>query len=300
MTDQNCEMLFEYLKSILYDDVIQPFDVNALDEPFRKLGLGLHVLQRSVEEMKTYSKDLSCGNLSGQFPSRDNFLCVNLKNLHANLNHLTWQAKQVAAGDYSQHVSYLGEFSDAFNLMTKQLQEREIYLARMAFWDQLTEIRSRRFFMEYMDNFLKKKKQATLCYMDLDGLKYVNDFYGHLEGDEYIRSFVNAVQENLENVSLFARLGGDEFCLLIENDTMEAVSVSMEHILQEFVKQNTKDYPVSFSYGLVEITGEEEIPIDKLLTSVDEAMYQKKKKNKEQFHGGQSMAAPDAQQRLGK
>ncbi|MCI5510152.1 MAG: diguanylate cyclase [Eubacterium sp.] len=209
MTDQNCEMLFEYLKSILYDDVIQPFDVNALDEPFRKLGLGLHVLQRSVEEMKTYSKDLSCGNLSGQFPSRDNFLCVNLKNLHANLNHLTWQAKQVAAGDYSQHVSYLGEFSDAFNLMTKQLQEREIYLARMAFWDQLTEIRNRRFFMEYMDNFLKKKKQATLCYMDLDGLKYVNDFYGHLEGDEYIRSFVNAVQENLENVSLFARLGGD-------------------------------------------------------------------------------------------
>ena len=53
-------------------------------------------------------------------------------------------------------------------------------------------------------------------------------------------------------------------------------------------------------HDLVEITGEEEIPIDKLLTSVDEAMYQKKKKNKEQFHGGQSMAAPVAQQRLGK
>ena len=55
-------------------------------------------------------------------PPRDNFLCENLKSIHANLNHLTWQAKQVAKGDYAQTVSYLGEFSEAFNTMTGQLQ----------------------------------------------------------------------------------------------------------------------------------------------------------------------------------
>lgn len=75
--------------------------------------------------MKTYSEALSRGNLSVKTPPRDNFLCENLKNIHANLNHLTWQAKQVAKGDYSQSVSYLGEFSEAFNTMTRQLQERE-------------------------------------------------------------------------------------------------------------------------------------------------------------------------------
>ncbi|MFR7901198.1 MAG: hypothetical protein ACLU6Y_16235 [Ruminococcus sp.] len=42
-------------------------------------------------------------------------MCENLKNMHSNLNHLTWQAKQVAKGDYSQTVSFLGEFSEAFN-----------------------------------------------------------------------------------------------------------------------------------------------------------------------------------------
>ena len=46
--------------------------------------------------------------------------------------HLTWQAKQVTAGDYSQHVSYLGEFSDAFNTMIRQLKERETQLKEEA------------------------------------------------------------------------------------------------------------------------------------------------------------------------
>ena len=71
--------------------------------------------------MKEYSAAISVGNLSVEAPPRENFLCKNLKNIHANLNHLSWQAKQVAKGDYSQSVSYLGEFSEAFNTLTKQL-----------------------------------------------------------------------------------------------------------------------------------------------------------------------------------
>lgn len=125
MEDRNSELLFEYLRSILYDSKIKALDIEELDEPFRKLGKGMQFLQHAVEEMLEYSADLSRGNLSAPSPGMDNFLCVNLKNMHANLNHLTWQAKQVAAGDYSQHVSYLGEFSAAFNVMTEQLKERE-------------------------------------------------------------------------------------------------------------------------------------------------------------------------------
>ena len=106
MEKDTCGMLFEYLKSILYDTPINRPDLEDLDEPYRRLGEGLSYLQQAVEEMLAYTADLSKGNLSGPVPSRENFLCVNLKNLHASLNHLTWQAKQVASGDYSQHVSY--------------------------------------------------------------------------------------------------------------------------------------------------------------------------------------------------
>lgn len=125
MENRNCQILFEYLKSILYDSQIERPDLASLDSPYERLGQGLKTLQKWVEEMRTYSADLSKGYLSGISPSEDNPLCMNLKNLHASLNHLTWQAKQVAEGDYSQKVSYLGEFSEAFNIMITQLKERE-------------------------------------------------------------------------------------------------------------------------------------------------------------------------------
>ena len=125
MDEKNCEVLFEYLRSILYDAQVQTPDMDSLDAPFRKLGLGLQYLEQAVREMKAYTAALAVGNLSVQPPSRDNFLCENLKNIHANLNHLTWQAKQVAKGDYSQSVSYMGEFSEAFNAMVAQLRERD-------------------------------------------------------------------------------------------------------------------------------------------------------------------------------
>lgn len=128
MEDKNCELLFEYLRSILYDPSPEKLDISQLEPQFQKLGKGLRYLDKAVREMKEYSAALSKGILSGFYPGRDNFLCENLKNLHANLNHLTWQAKQVANGDYSQTVSYLGEFSDAFNTMTEQLREREMRL----------------------------------------------------------------------------------------------------------------------------------------------------------------------------
>ena len=125
MSNENCEILFDYLRSILYDSTPTQIDVHSLDEDFQKLGIGLQYLDHAIQEMKQCSTALAKGNLSEFNPSRDNFLCANLKNIHANLEHLTWQAKQVAKGDYSQHVSYLGEFSKSFNSMTKQLKERE-------------------------------------------------------------------------------------------------------------------------------------------------------------------------------
>lgn len=125
MEDKNCNLLFNYLKSILYDSKVESLDLDLLDEPYLKLGRGLKYLETAVTEMKEYSANLSKGTLSGFTPERGNPLTENLKNVHSNLTHLTWQAKQVAKGDYSQTVSYLGEFSESFNLMTRQLKERE-------------------------------------------------------------------------------------------------------------------------------------------------------------------------------
>ena len=85
MEDRNCELLFEYLRSILYDSEVKTLEIDSLDEPFRKLGMGLQYLETAVKEMKQCSAALSKGDLSSFKPARENFLCENLKNIHANL-----------------------------------------------------------------------------------------------------------------------------------------------------------------------------------------------------------------------
>ena len=390
MSNENCEILFDYLRSILYDSTPTQIDVNSLDEDFQKLGMGLQFLEHAITELKQCSTALAKGNLSEFKPSRDNFLCDNLKNIHANLEHLTWQAKQVAKGDYSQHVSYLGEFSKSFNSMTKQLKEREeqlkleaefekkhaeivnqynqlllelirqsnddvlitdinlstilysshnkvrvkqeneiLYhffthiqkpcqwdmkdndnqyyhivtiqmdwldkpafahfihditlekkeqkrLQRQAHIDALTQVGNRYYFKDQLQAFTP----CTLCYCDLDQLKYVNDHYGHDKGDQYICNFVEILKNSIQKEDIIARLGGDEFCILFKEGSEECINDKMNTINEEFSKQAT-DYPQSFSYGTIHIECiDENNTINKLVQIADQRMYALKRKHK--------------------
>lgn len=296
MEDKNCEQLFEYLRSILYDAHVTPLDPAALDEPYQKLGYGLQYLEQAVREMKAYSAALSTGNLSEHYPSRDNPLCENLKNIQANLSHLTWQAKQVAKGDYSQTVSYLGEFSEAFNTMTRQLQEREDALKREAqaekehasvleaeaHFDPLTGIGNRYAFDQNLDKLLHKDSEFVFCFCDLDHLKHINDTFGHAEGDHYLQSFTAAVQPHLRASDFFARVGGDEFCILLKNCPQPLAERELQEI-QRYFREASDRYPQDFSYGLLHLPkGHGPLDPTTLLKQVDAAMYEQKKAHKAQ------------------
>ncbi len=66
---------------------------------------------------------LSRGELDFDVPAGKMHILQSFKNLHANLRHLTWKTQQIAGGDLTQHVDFMGDFSKAFNSMTQQLQE---------------------------------------------------------------------------------------------------------------------------------------------------------------------------------
>lgn len=123
--NKNIDILFNYLKSILYDNPVVVPELNTIEAPYYKLGQGLEVLQELTEEMLTYSSDISQGSLSVPYPSKENPLCSNLKKIHASLRQLTWQLMQVIEGDYSQQITCLGEFSNTFNTIITQLKEKE-------------------------------------------------------------------------------------------------------------------------------------------------------------------------------
>jgi diguanylate cyclase (GGDEF)-like protein/PAS domain S-box-containing protein len=85
----------------------------------------VNTLMRSLVEIRDFLLPLSRGELSSPLPSDDNRLAAPLVEMHGHLGRLTQQTQEIARGDYSQRIDFMGEFSDAFNSMVALLEERE-------------------------------------------------------------------------------------------------------------------------------------------------------------------------------
>jgi len=119
------ETLFGYLHDVIYNPANAVLNVDELPEDFHDLGSGLRYFAECVMETKTLAQALSKGDLHCKLPPPCNEIAAPLKSLYASLKHLTWQTQQVAKGDYQQSVNFMGDFSEAFNSMSQQLQERQ-------------------------------------------------------------------------------------------------------------------------------------------------------------------------------
>jgi signal transduction histidine kinase len=115
-------------------DRLQELTEGKIPEPLAVAGgeAGLHELASRVNqlieqhaEVLAFVRPLSRGELGVSVPPARNFLASPFKELHSRLTHLTWQAEQVARGDYSQRVDFMGEFSRAFNFMVEALERKE-------------------------------------------------------------------------------------------------------------------------------------------------------------------------------
>jgi diguanylate cyclase (GGDEF)-like protein len=189
-----------------------------------------------------------------------------LKSLQANLRHLTWQTKMVAAGDFSQRVDFMGEFADAFNAMVVQLDQtltellakktelsginaellREIGerkrieaalrrsredLKRLAITDSLTGLYNRGYFNRVaageIERALRYSHPLSIMMFDIDHFKRINDTYGHSSGDRVLK-MIAATTSGIFRVSdVLARYGGEEFvALLYETSAPKAVEVA--------------------------------------------------------------------------
>lgn len=125
---KTADILFDYLKNILYDSGQEPPDIDSLPADFQQLGQGLQFLSLCIKEEHEFLNALAKGDLSAEPPGADNPLAAPAKTLQAQLRHLQWQTKQIAKGDYSQRVDFMGEFSRDFNTMTTQLAARKAAL----------------------------------------------------------------------------------------------------------------------------------------------------------------------------
>lgn len=123
--DARAEIFFDFLRDLLYNPDKASGHAQKLGDEDEQLAKGMAFVANCVFEQKAASEALAKGNLSGPAPPPENELAAPLKMIQASLKHITWQSQQVAKGDYKQRVDFMGEFSESFNTMVEQLDQRE-------------------------------------------------------------------------------------------------------------------------------------------------------------------------------
>ncbi len=147
--------------------------------------------------------------------------------------------------------------------------------------DDLTGLYNRRTIynrLEYLiDESRKTKKSVYLGILDLDHFKDINDRYGHLYGDEVLRTISNKILTNVRTEDIVGRYGGDEFVIVFHDIDYESVNTIMERLLMEVNKLDFDKCKLSFSCGVAVWNGESS---EKLFERADAFMYDVKKLGK--------------------
>ncbi|NTV90300.1 MAG: GGDEF domain-containing protein [Clostridiales bacterium] len=157
---------------------------------------------------------------------------------------------------------------------------------RMINLDDLTGVWNRGTFSYYMSHRAKLHvgKPFGVILIDLDGLKQINDRFGHFEGDEALVTTARLLRTTLRRTDIAARMGGDEFIILVDCDTKETLDqlvVKLKAAFAENTMNSGKPYSLKFSYGAELFDGAAYADVDRFLHHVDDLLYENKKAGKQ-------------------
>ncbi|MGA2158459.1 MAG: diguanylate cyclase [Dehalococcoidia bacterium] len=179
----------------------------------------------------------------------------------------------------------LARLKDAEELLSRQVVE----LQNIAIHDALTGLLNRRGFFILIEQQMKlaarMKGKTYVFYIDVDGMKWINDTLGHDEGDNALVATAKFLIENSRKSDIVARLGGDEFVLVAIDALEESQQLIISRMLRNLEKFNskmTRGYKLSLSIGVALYDVEKPCSIDELLSRADRLMYEQKNRKKTQ------------------
>ena len=189
------------------------------------------------------------------------------RHLHVRAYEVEWDRKTAI-------IYAVSDISDSKN----EIKELEIH----AYHDSLTNLYNRAYGMKTLEEWIEDKKRFVLVFADLDRLKYINDEFGHNEGDMYIMNAAKHLRAFPEN-AVICRLGGDEYMALIPDvgsNEIEEISAEIYNNLSTDEYLSDKEYSYSISFGLVEVDTDNTLHSSVILNNADEKMYESKKARK--------------------
>lgn len=190
-------------------------------------------------------------------------------------------------------AAYLSQLQrdEAYRALRKSqqaLMETNLELQRLTNVDGLTGLSNRRYFEEYYQtewiNAVREKKPISILMVDIDHFKQYNDTYGHLAGDEVLRSVALALKETFRRPKdLAVRMGGEEFIVVLPQTTASELAVlvtravlAVEALNLPHIASPVADHVTISVGGATRLPEREEFPFS-LVEAADKAMYEAKR-----------------------
>ena len=213
-----------------------------------------------------------------------------LSDLMALAHHVTTHQDYSAPGQENRNQDEIGRLARAFVGMLSGIRQRDLKLSQMAYYDNVTGLANRHYFMERLNQAIaNSQRYGTRCcvmFIDLDNFKTVNDSYGHHVGDELLREVANHLSHASRNNDFVCRLGGDEFAIILDEiKDLTGPGVLAKKIiaaLSEPMNLHGKNLQVGASIGLAACPDHATETAD-LLKAADTAMYWAKEQGKNCF-----------------
>ncbi len=172
--------------------------------------------------------------------------------------------------------------------MKKEIKQAMDKMAELSTKDELTGLYNRRYCMEFAERELsgaaRYGKDLTVCMLDLDFFKKINDSYGHPAGDAVLKETARLLKEGLRQYDVPCRFGGEEFAVIMPNTRLSDALNFCERL-----RKKIQDTPVQFdsqrieftvSIGLAQFSAESDESVADLIRRADDGLYEAKKQGR--------------------
>lgn len=158
-----------------------------------------------------------------------------------------------------------------------EIERRSDQIAYLTFHDELTGLYNRAYFEKKIQELEKNNEclPVSLLIGDMNGLKFINDVFGHQAGDNWLKRTAAIIQQSCRQNDIIARWGGDEFAVILPNTDKEK-ALEIGHKISAVCKSNQEE-DVFFSISLgVAAKNDSETDLNKVLTKAERLMYENK------------------------